>query len=370
NWVFADDAGHIGYIAAGLVPKRKGWDGTFPVPGWAGEFEWDGFIPHGDLPQVLDPPSAMIVTANNQVTPPGTYPYPFTYDAMPGYRAGKIVEILKGKEKWTAEGIQKAQTDVYVRQADRLLPALLGALEGPLPDEGAAKAREALRKWDRFAAVESIGAALFFSVYREAWEMTLKDDLSSELHKLICAYPYVFGFFDRLWAGFPGSALFDDKGTTAVESRDDILRAAFTSAVRKLAQKLGPDVSGWQWGRLHTIEFEHVFGGEASLRDTFNVGPTPIPGAHGTVWKAGWTRWEHDLSFSVKYGPAFRQVFDFGAPGEGGMVVDLGQSGWAGTAYYSNAVDDWKDGRLWPLSMDEPRYSDGALGTLVLNPAM
>jgi penicillin amidase len=369
NWVFADDAGRIGYIAAGLVPKRKGWDGTFPVPGWTGEFEWDGFIPHAELPQILDPPSGMIVTANNQVMPPGAYPHHLTYDAMPGYRAGRIVEILKGRDKWTAELIQKAQTDVYVKQADRLLPSLLGAVEGMQLEGTPVRAREALKSWDRQARTDSVGATIFFATYREAWELALKDDLPPELHKLVCAYPYVFGFFDRLWAVLPDSTFFDDKNSTTVERRGDVLRAAFASAVRKLAQRFGPDLSAWQWGKLHAIEFEHVFGGNASLKETFNVGPTPIPGAHGTVWKAGWTRWEPELSFSVKYGPAFRQVFDFGAPGEGGMVVDLGQSGWAGTDHYANAVGDWTEGRLWPLSMDEARYSAGSLGTLVLTPA-
>jgi acyl-homoserine lactone acylase PvdQ len=51
------------------------------------------------------------------------------------------------------------------------------------------------------------------------------------------------------------------------------------------------------------------------------------------------------------------------------MIVDMGQSGRPGTPTYAHAVDSWTRGELWPLSMDEATYADGALGALTLVPA-
>src|SRR5262249_17255153 len=50
NIVYADVEGNIGWVAAGLTPVRKGWDGLLPVPG-AGRYEWQGFLDVTDLPQ-------------------------------------------------------------------------------------------------------------------------------------------------------------------------------------------------------------------------------------------------------------------------------------------------------------------------------
>src|SRR5213592_1044751 len=72
NLVYADVDGHIGWIAAGLMPVR-GWSGLLPVPG-DGRYEWQGMLPPRELPQAYDPPSGMIVTANHNILPRGDTP--------------------------------------------------------------------------------------------------------------------------------------------------------------------------------------------------------------------------------------------------------------------------------------------------------
>ena len=43
NMIYADVDGNIGWIAAGLMPRRR-WSGLLPVPGDGG-YEWSGFVP-------------------------------------------------------------------------------------------------------------------------------------------------------------------------------------------------------------------------------------------------------------------------------------------------------------------------------------
>ena len=63
NYVYADQRGNIGYIAAATIPMRAKGDGTLPVPGWTGEHEWTGYVPFDELPQTFNPPEGYIASA-------------------------------------------------------------------------------------------------------------------------------------------------------------------------------------------------------------------------------------------------------------------------------------------------------------------
>ena len=52
NVIYADTSGFIGYQFTGRVPVRHGWDGSRPVPGWTGDYEWQGYIPFDRLPRL------------------------------------------------------------------------------------------------------------------------------------------------------------------------------------------------------------------------------------------------------------------------------------------------------------------------------
>src|SRR5262249_7375704 len=70
NFVYADREGNIGYQSTGRFPIRHGFTGQFPVSGSDGEHEWEGYIPFDDLPSIYNPPSGMLVTANQSPFPP------------------------------------------------------------------------------------------------------------------------------------------------------------------------------------------------------------------------------------------------------------------------------------------------------------
>jgi penicillin amidase len=64
NLVWADQAGNIGWHVVGAIPRRTGFNGKYPMPGWTGEYEWQGMIPWDEVPSSENPGSHMIVTAN------------------------------------------------------------------------------------------------------------------------------------------------------------------------------------------------------------------------------------------------------------------------------------------------------------------
>src|SRR6185436_6465478 len=57
---YADVDGNIGFIAAGRVPLRKPANdlrGLAPAPGWDERYDWTGYIPFEQLPQLFNPPA-------------------------------------------------------------------------------------------------------------------------------------------------------------------------------------------------------------------------------------------------------------------------------------------------------------------------
>src|SRR5690606_8224747 len=64
NVVYADTAGNFGYQMAGRVPVRgrRLKPPTLPVPGWTGEYDWQGYLPFEEHPAVLNPAHGYAVT--------------------------------------------------------------------------------------------------------------------------------------------------------------------------------------------------------------------------------------------------------------------------------------------------------------------
>ena len=94
NIVYTDADGHIGYHAAGVVPVRKSGDGSVPYDGSTDAGEWTGYIPFDKLPQLFDPPSGIIVTANQRIIG-RDYLYFLTHSWAQPYRARRILELLQ-----------------------------------------------------------------------------------------------------------------------------------------------------------------------------------------------------------------------------------------------------------------------------------
>ena len=161
NIVYADVDGHIGYHAAGVVPIRKSGDGSVPYDGSTDAGEWTSYIPIAKLPTLYDPPSGIIVTANQRIV--GTdYPYFLTHHWAQPYRARRIFDLLNEKPKLSSDDFRRIHGDVYsiagvsfTREAVKLLrPKLTPA------DEKLKAHLDAFEKWDGRVNAESTVAPI------------------------------------------------------------------------------------------------------------------------------------------------------------------------------------------------------------------
>ena len=122
NMAFATRSDSIGMISPGLVPIRRQGDGRMPVPGWTGTYDWAGTLPAAALPRRLDPPSGLLVNANNRLVD-ADYPFFLAADWEEPFRAQRITELLAGDGPFDLDQMQAVQLD-QVSGARPRFPAL------------------------------------------------------------------------------------------------------------------------------------------------------------------------------------------------------------------------------------------------------
>ncbi len=361
NLLYADVEGNIGYQMPGNIPIRvAGHNGMDAVPGWTGEYEWQGFIPFDELPFAFNPPSGYIATANNAVV--GTdYPYLITYQWSYGYRAQRVVNMLE-----SAPGpidfayIQQMQGDNLELMSEELLPVLMSI---PLEDPALEEARGLLSGWDGQMDMDSAPAALYITFWRNLLELTFNDDLP-EFYSVGVesgAKEIVRNLVDQ-----PDSAWWDDVNTPEVEGRDDIFATAFAAGYQEIRKLQGKDPQKWAWGDLHTITFHNqVMSSFPFIVNAFDRGPFPTAGGSAIVNATGW---DASAPYVVDWLPSMRMIVDLGDLTNSLVVNTTGQSGHPYDAHYIDQADLWRNIQYRAMLWDRADIEVDAEGHLRLLP--
>ena len=343
NFVFAATDGTIAYRGSGRIPIRKQGNGLLPVPGWTDEYEWQGFIPFDELPELVNPAAGFIATANARPVD-DRYPYFLNVAWAARYRIDRIREVLQGASGATVQDMQRLQNDHANLQARTLLPLLLPAAQAVLEQDATALEREAmqaLRDWDQIDSEQAVGATIFRTWYRNLQRELFAPGMGDPLFGRMADATQIT---DRLVLaaaqGKPSSWLPKD-GLAGVAAR------SLRKTVADLRQELGGRVSGWQWGQVHTVTFGHVLSAQKPLDRLFNVGPLPMGGGSDTVGAASYARL--GPGFAVTSSAIFRQVVDLGDPaGNGFYVVGPGVSGHPLSRHYGDQAELWTQGGYEP----------------------
>jgi penicillin amidase len=359
NFVYADVEGNIGYQAPGRIPIRAKGNGSMPVPGWTGEYEWVGYIPFDELPRAFNPPEGYIVTANNAVVGPD-YPYFLGMDWDPGYRARRIVDLIEADPSLSLEDMQAIQGDSSPAYAEDVMPYIqyLTANEPRLVE-----ALNLLRNWDGRAVRDSAGAALFEAFRLHLTDLTFGDELGEQLLSRARGSAMV-ALVDLL--ADPASPWFDNVTTPQVETRDEILQRALEEAVKELTDKLGGNMNRWRWGDLHTATFENQSLGKSGIgpiEAIFNRGPVPVDGSLATVNN---TSYNLNKPYAVSSLPSYRQIVDLADFTRSISMHTTGQSGHPYHRHYGDMIDPWRNIKYHPMLFDKESVIADKEGVLVL----
>lgn len=356
--VYADTAGHIGYVAAAAVPERPltmpseeiPADGTWPQPGWTSARDWQGVLPATDLPWVQDPAEGFVVAANQAVVRPVTG-LRLSQDFDSGYRSQRIRDLLTGVvdsgQKIDLSRMSAMQLDTANGIAPTLVPILLKAKV----DDFTKDAQKLLVGWDYTQGGDSAAAAYYNAVWAQLLSLTFSDELPQDIRPDGGArwFEVMRRLIER-----PSDKWWDDRRTSGLgESRDGIVRSAMTQARLSLTSKLGKDPTRWRWERLHQVTLRQdprTSTGNALARQLVNLGPLEIGGSASVVNAMAWDASSGD--FDVTTAPALRMVVDLGALDQSRWIAQTGVSGHPTDKHYDDQLDDWAAGRLrpWPFS--------------------
>jgi penicillin amidase len=347
NLIWADRHGSIGYKLIGRLPLRRGGCPDLPKPGWSGEFEWEGTIPYDELPEVVDPPSGFLVTANNRIVG-DDYPHHITSEWLDGFRAKRIEQLLGESERHDLDGFAQMQTD------NLSLPGLEAARRlGRLSPSGQRErsAIERLRSWDGHLDRETIAGTIYqaflLRLAREVARAAIGDrDLCERwLDRADNGFtPHItspwrwHSHLMKLW----------EEGDEELIGRpwDDLVAEALAGALDDLGERFGPDPEGWRWGRVHEMEFPHPLGEANPLLHRLLNRRLHTGGAQETVSQIAY---DPNHPYKAVWAPSWRMVADPTDPDRSRWQMFTGQSGHPASPHYDDLQDDWLEGRTQPM---------------------
>lgn len=350
SFVYADVDGNVGYQAAGRIPIRAPLDkGIVPDPGWDGEYEWRGYIPFEHLPHSLNPPTGLVITANQKPVS-NDYPYQLGYEFADPFRATRIAQMLSANDQVSVEDSEQIQGDTYHLPAENLREYLKSVAPANVMEQ---QALAELQSWNLRCDPGEAGAAIYQVWYRFFLEYTVGDELGRELTDEYLEYYWVHGpaMLKLMKEGV--SRLFDDVRTEQVETRDDIVGRALADAVAWLKERYGPNPSDWKWGRLHTLSFRHRPFGSVEIpiiSRLFNYGPISAPGGDRFTVNATWFTWDDpENPFAADAGTAQRIVMDLSDWDRSVGMNSTGQSEQVFHRHREDLIPLWQDLKYHPL---------------------
>jgi penicillin G amidase len=354
NFVYADVEGNIGWVAAGLTPIRKGWDGLLPVPGDRGEYEWQGFLPLSKLPQSFNPPQHWIATANHNILPPG-YAHEIAYEWAAPHRFLRIQERLSATSKFTLDDFQSIQHD-NTSLPGKTLAGVLRAVQ--LPEELQVY-KDLLANWDGILSQDAAGGPLYATWLQELMTAFFADRLPKDARLERGDLRSVTLLLTQL--SKPSESFFGDNPK---QGRDELVNKTFAAAVARTRKLLGDHPKTWSWGKLHTLTLEHPLASLGpAYSQAFNLGPVPCSGDGHTPHNT-----RHDDNFRQIHGASYRQVFDVGDWDRGLVTSTPGQSGQPGSPHYGDLLPLWAEGKYFPLVFSRPKVEELTLHRLRLRP--
>lgn len=365
NIAYADTGGRVGLFSPGRVPVRRAGDGTLPVPGDTGAFDWVGHIPAEELPRTVDPPVGFLLNANNRLVGP-EYPRLLAATWEPAYRARRIGEVLEAAPTADLDAMRALQLDTLsVRARDDLLPHLRDAA---VAMAGApAGLADALRAWDGSLDAGRPEPLVLAAWHRALGPLVWADELG----------PWDGGsvpdadFLPRVLGSRP--VWCDDVGTAGVaETCAGQAARALDSALASLTATFGPDWRGWRWGAAHPAVLAHRPLERAGwpLRALFSV-RVPAGGDGTTVSAAPPSSGTGGLPgepFATGHGAAYRGLYDLADPDASRFVAATGQSGHPLSRHYRDLARLWAIGGYAAMSRRLADAEDGAVGRLTLRP--
>ena len=351
NLVYADDQGHVAYHAIGKVPLRP--EGLVDAPIADNSHEWKGYIPFAAMPNIFDPPSGFLATANARVTTAQS-PYPISNDWIDPYRIERIYKMLDGRDELTPKDMLAAQTDLYSEVDQEMANRFAYAIDhtpgpGGSGDPRMRQAANIMHSWDGWLTTDSVAASLVTQTRSALWPMILEPKLGKLAN-------------DYHWSemNFAEEEIVMNSKPEWLPANYKNWDALLTAAVRKGMQNgNAPDyLAKWTYGSWHVIDLEHPLARFLPfIGHIAGTGRQPIGGDATTVEQIG-----RDV------GPSQRFTTDWSNVDASTENIVMGESGNPLSPYFRDQWSDWYSGTTFALPFTPTAVAAATRHTLRLLP--
>ena len=328
NFVYADVDGNIGYQATGLLPVRTAHDGDLPVDGADPKFEWRGFLPFDQLPTFYNPPTGMIVTANQNPWPaePG---FRLNGEFAPQYRSNQIRARLESKKGLTAVDMLNIQTDIYAAFSHRLAREAIASYERRgSKNPSLTEPVKLLKAWDGQMKADSAAAYAVTLLYQN-----LRRTIAER------AAPGKGGDYGFQMAPSVIENLITAKPKDWFPDWDETIVKSFDEAMAEGRRKQGDDPTRWHYGVVNEMTLGHpVLSRLPYVGRYFQIGPVELNGAATTVKQT-----------TLRLGPSMRWVADLSNWDASLNNVVVGASGHVLSGHFRDQWPAYLAGTSFPL---------------------
>jgi len=362
NVVYADVDGNIGYQATGRVPIRAAGDGSVPVSGADDAHEWKGYVPFDKLPNIYNPPSGVIATANGRITPDG-YPNSISAEWEAPWRTERIYHILESGRKFAAADMLALENDVHSENdlfaAERFVYAIDHASK---PSARAKQAADLMRNWDGRMLGSSAAPTIAGRSARELTRLLLEPRLGSapedpKAQEATLSWKSYHWEMQTVW--LQNILLHQPKRWLPEKypSYDELLTAAVEAAVN--GPSAPEDLASWRWGDVNAVEIDHPVLGKIPLIRR---------------WAAPGIREQSGSGYTVKavtrhHGPSERFTANLADLDQSTLNTVTGQGGNFLSPYYMDQWKAWYEGSTFTLAFTPQAVEATGAHRLVLEPA-
>ncbi len=362
NVVYADLDGNIGYQTTGHVPIRASGDGSLPVSGADNAHEWTSYIPFDKLPNVYNPPSGVIATANGRITPDG-YPYSISVEWEAPWRTARIYHVLESGRKFAPSDMLALENDVQSENdlfaAERFVYAVDHAAK---PSARAKQAADLMRNWDGRMLASAAAPTIAVRSAQELTRLLLEPRLGSapedpKKQKETLSWKSYGWEMRTVW--LQNVMLHQPKCWLPEKypNYEELLTAAVEAAVNN--PDAPKDLSSWHWGGVNAVEIEHPILSKIPLLQR---------------WAAPGVKEQSGSGYTVKavtrhHGPSERFTANLAELDQSTLNTVTGQGGNFLSPFYMDQWNAWYEGSTFPLPFTPQAVENSGVHRLTLQPA-
>ena len=362
NVVYADVDGNIGYQTTGHIPIRASGDGSLPVSGADNAHEWTSYIPFDKLPNIYNPPSGVIATANGRITPDG-YPYSISVEWEAPWRTARIYHVLESGRKFGPSDMLALENDVQSENdlfaAERFVYAVDHAAR---PSARAKQAADLMRNWDGRMLASATAPTIAVRSAQELTRLLLEPRLGTapedpKQQEETLSWKSYDGKMRTVW--LQNVMLHQPKRWLPEKypNYEEMLTAAVDAAVNTPGSP--KDLSSWYWGSVNAVEIEHPILSKIPLLRR---------------WAAPGINEQSGSGYTVKavtrhHGPSERFTANLADLDQSTLNTVTGQGGNFLSPFYMDQWNAWYEGSTFPLPFTPQAVESSGAYRLTLQPA-